>query len=341
MRYGRFAYLALLAGLVCPDVFAANSQLLTQEQLDKSLRVDFWYGGWEADYTKTAYEAMFSYRNLENVHLYAGFGDSKQVYYNRSKVYAGGYYFYRESSYFKTFMSQKTYDYPVDPVTRTINPDSSSYHKEPKLEFELFHRFQENLRARFAYEISRPNFFHDPDTSVTNHKLGAELIVDTSIPGLRTKLYAFMLHDPDPNLTEIKGRNNPRTALGTAATTSVVYKNSYLYGGAIEYVRDTWEAEVRLLQNRDLDNSYNYSVLNKFLYRLDDKRYLLFNYLHDVFSNQSNYAGQTGNVHLASYYQQYSPRMKYGVGVKRIDVPGRTDDTAFIFLQVNTGVMLQ
>ena len=284
---------------------------------------------------------MFSYRNLGNLHLYAGFGDSKQIYYDRSKVYAGGYYFFQDSSYIKSFVSQKTYDYPVNPVTRTVNPDSSSYHKEPKLEFELYHQFRENLRGRLSYEISRPTFFYDPNASVTNHKLGSELGIDTPIHGLHTKLYAAMLHDPDPNLTEIKGRNNSRTALGTATTTAVVYKNTFLYGGAVEYVRDMWEVEVKLLQNRDLDNSYNYSLLNKLIYRLDDKRYLQFDYLHDVFSNQSNYAGQTADVHLVSYYQQYSQRLKFGFGAKRIAVPGRTDDTAFVFLQANTGLFLK
>jgi hypothetical protein len=341
MKISRCVFIVLLTALTCRDALAANNPPARQEQLDQSLRIDFWYGGWEADYTKTAYEMMFSYRNLGNLHLYGGFGDSKQVYYDRSKVYAGGYFFFQDSSYFKTFVSQKTYDYPVNPVTRTVNPDSSSYHREPKLEFELYHQFKENLRGRLSYEISRPTFFYDPNATVTNHKLGTELGMDTPIPGLHTKLYAAMLHDPDPNLTEIKGRNNSRTAMGTATTTAVVYKNTFLYGGAVEYVRDMWEVEVKLLQNRDLDNSYNYSLLNKLIYRLDDKRYLQFDYLHDVFSNQSNYAGKTADVHLISYYQQYSQRLKFGFGAKRIAVPGRTDDTAFVFLQANTGLFLK
>lgn len=346
MKKYRFTFFALLIALVCNEAFAAKTQPVKQQEvkpdrLDQSLRVDFWYGGWEADYTKTAYEMMFSYRDLGNLHLYTGFGDSKQIYYNRSKFYAGGYYFYQDSSYFKTFVSQKTYDYPVNPTTLTVNPDSSSYHKEPKLEFELYHRFAESLRGRLTYELSRPSFFHDPNASVTNHKLGGDINIGTPVPGLRAKLYTVMLHDPDPNLTEIKGRNNSRTALGTATATSVVYKNSYLFGGAAEYVWNQWEFEAKLLQNRDLDNSYNYSVFHKLVYRLDDERQLQFHYLHDVFSRQSNYYGKTANVYLGSYYQQYSPALKIGFGLKRIAVPGRTDDTAFIFLQANTGLTLK
>ena len=341
MKLQTAACFALLFGLSGQDAFAAKNPPVVPDRLNESLRVDFWYGGWEADYTKSAYELMFSYRDLGNLHLFAGFGNARQIYYDRSKIYAGGYLFFDSNSYLKTFVTRKTYEYPIDPTTLTVNPDSSSYHKEPKLEFELSHRFDEILLGRVSYEISHPSIFHDPGASVTNHKLGSEIIVSTPLSGLHTKIYAAMLHDPDPNLTEIKGRDNPRTALGTASTTKVIYKNSYLFGGAIEYVRDKWEIEVKLLQNRDLDNSYKYTLLNKFIYRIDDDRQFQIDFLHDEFSSQSNYSGLTANVHLYSYYQRYSPRLKYGLGFKRIDVPGRTDDTGFVFVQVNTGALLK
>jgi hypothetical protein len=44
---------------------------------------------------------------------------------------------------------------------------------------------------------------------------------------------------------------------------------------------------------------------------------------------------------MYSYYQRYSQRLKFGLGFKRIDVPGRTDDTGFVFMQVNTGALLK
>lgn len=329
---------ALLTGFIGQHVFAADNGPLNQELLDRSLRMDFWYGGWEADYTKTAYELMASYRNIDKLHLAAGFGQAKQAYYDRSKAYAGGYYFYQDKSYFRTFVTQKKYDYPVNPATLTVNPDSSSYRNEPKLDMELSHQLKQNLLGRLSYEISRPDFFHDPNTTVTNHKLGAELYYATAIPELRTRLYASVLHDPDPNKTEIKGRDNPLTPLGAATVTTVVYKTTSLFGGAVEYVEGKWEAEAKLLENRDLDNSYNYSLINKFIYRINDDRNLRLDYLHDKFSNQSHFSGRTANVYLVSYYQQYSPVLKYGVGYKHIGLPDRSNDTAFVFLQYKTGV---
>jgi hypothetical protein len=95
------------------------------------------------------------------------------------------------------------------------------------------------------------------------------------------------------------------------------------------------------MQNRDLDNSYKYSMFNKFIYRIDDERYFQVDFLHDKFSNQSNFAGQSANVQMFSYYQRYSPRLKFGAGFKRIGVPDRVDDTAFLFLQANTGLLLK
>lgn len=349
MKLFSVAFFALSMTLMCHEAFAAKTQPaknepkqeVMQDRLENSLRVDFWYGGWEADYTKSAYELMLSYRDLGKLHLFTGIGDAKQIYYNRSKVYAGGYYFYQDSSYIKAFVAKKTYDYPTDPATLTVNPDSSSYRTEPKLELELSHRFKEDLLGRLSYEVTRPSFFHDPSASVTNQKLGGELNVATPLPGLHAKLYAALLRDPDPSATEIRGRDNPRTALGAATNTAVVYKTSRLYGAAIEYVWDKWEVEVKLLQNRDLDDSYDYSIFNKLIYRVDDDRHLQVDYLHDEFSGQSNFAGQSADVQLFSYYQRYSPKLKFGVGFKRIAVPNRTDDTAFVFVQANTGLLLK
>ncbi len=341
MKIHLFLCALLSSWFVCQNAFAEVDKPLNQEQLDRSLRLDFWYGGWEADYTKKAYELMASYRGVDNLHLLGGFGKANNVYYDRSKVYAGAYYFYEEYSYIKTLVSLKKYDYPINPATLTINPDSSSYHREPKLELELSRSLTDRLRGNFSYEISHPNFFHDQDTSITNHKLGAELIFVTANPELHAKLYASMLHDPDPNTTEIKGRDNLLTPLGVAAATSVNYQNSTLFGGAADYVKEKWELEIKFLENRDLDNSYDYSLLNKFIFRLDDKSHVRLDYLHDKFSSQSNYAGRTANVYMISYYRELSQELKFGFGLKHIGLPNQSNDTAFIFLQAKTGVEFQ
>jgi hypothetical protein len=347
--------LVILAVLHCPIVMAkdspksngkqpdkaANTQPIPQSnaQLDRGLNVDFWYGGWEPDYTKTAYEAMFSYRAIDQFHLVAGFGDSKQVYYDRSKVYAGAYYFYEDYSYFRMFVSERKYKYPIAPGAVAPNPDSSSYERVPKLELEVSQYFNQDLRGALSYELSRPNFFHDKDTSITVQKFGGELAFATPNPKVRAKVFATLLRDPDPNKTEIKGFDNPWTAQGVASATSVVNRTTSLLGGAVQYVEDKWNVEVKYMQNRDLDNSYDYSLLGKFTYRLDDARSVQIDHVHDRFSNQSNLRGKTADVYLASYFQQISPDTKCGFGLKHIGVPNFNQNTGFIYIQYKTGVI--
>lgn len=321
------------------QVVQAETEALSPQQLDDSIRINIWYGGWEADYTKTAYEMMFSYRNISDLHLYAGFGDAEQVFYDRSKTYAGAYYFYQDYSYFKLFFSEKNYEYPLDPQTLVANPDSSSYDQVPGVEFEISNLFSNGFRATVGYEVTQPNFFYDPDRSIENIKLYTELSIPTVIPQLRTKLYAALLRDPDPKLTEIKGRDNPHTSGGIAAITTVKYQTSTHKGVAIEYIANIWELEIKYLENRDLDGSYDYSLLNQYIYRLDPKRYLQFDYVYDTYSNESYLAGKTADVIMLSYYQEISAKYKFGIGYKQISVPDSDDSTAFISLQVKTGVL--
>ena len=331
--------LILIAVLKCQLALAADNRELTAKNLDKGLNIDFWYGGWEPDYTKTAYEAMFSYRAIDKIHLYAGLGDSKQVFYDRTKIYAGGYYFYEDYSYIRLFISRKKYDYPIGPGAITPNPDSSSYDKVPRLELEVSQYFSKDTRGTLTYELSRPNFFHDKNTTITVQKLGGELSMVAADPKWHPKIYASLLRDPDPNKTEIRGFDNPLTPLGVATSTQVAFRTASLLGGAVQYAEDDWDLEVKYLQNRDLDNSYNYSLLNKFAYRIDDNRSIQLDYVYDKFSNQSNLPGMNANVYMASYFQQISPGVRYGLGYKHIDIPNRVQDTGFIYIQAKTGVL--
>lgn len=319
--------LVLALAMQCQIVHAAENK-----PQDDRLSIDFWYGGWEPDYTKTAYEAMLTYQAAEKLRLNAGYGDAEQVYYDRTKFFAGGYYFYQDYSYLRAHYNRKKYEYPVVPGTVTPNPDSSSYDTVPRYEFEISHYFNKDLRGGLSYELSRPNFFHDKSTTITVHKLSAEVIMAASSI-LRPKLFASTLRDPDSRKTEIRGRDNAATPLGVSPVTSVTFKTTSLLGAAVEYVENTWEAEIKYLQNRDLDNSYDYSLLSNVSYKIDGNSKLRLDHVYDKFSNESNLSGRTANVYMASYYYQITPSTKFGVGVKHIGVPNRSEDTGFVYLR--------
>lgn len=315
-------------------IYSSNVYAVEKE----GIQIKGWVGGWEPDYTKEGYETMLFYDGIDSLDLYAGYGYSDQVYYTRQKVYAKGYYFYNPNSYLKLDLAMKDYDYPVDPAIDKPNPDSNSYDKVPVTELEVSHWLIKTVRGTLAYEFFSPNFFYDKDTTAKNHKISAEVYYKPSPEGLRAKLIYALLRDPDPDTTEIKGRDNLNTPTGIATSTDVEYRSSSLLGGALEYVRDRWEAELKYLPNRDLDNSYKYSFLTGVGYRVNPELSTRLDYVYDKYSSKSIYAGESANVYMVSALYKLTPRLDLGAGYKHIDIPRGDENTGFISISYKTGL---
>jgi len=300
-----------------------------------------WIGGWEPDYTKESYEAMVSYRGIDKTDLVGGYSYADQIYYTRHKVYASGYYSYNPGSYLKLNITHKDYNYPVDPAVLKPNPDSNSYDKVNIMEVEVSHWLTRDLRGTLAYEYSVPNFFYDRDSKAENHKISSELYYLPPIDYLRFKLIYALLRDPDPGRTEIKGRNNPDTPSGIATNTDVQYQTQSLLGGGIEFEKGRWDGEIKYLPNRDLDRSYKYSFLAGIGYEFTDNTKGKLDYVYDKYSPESNYAGKTAKVYLASIYHKLNPSIDIGLGYKYIDLPTDNEITGFLALVYRTGMDIQ
>ncbi len=313
-----------------PDDKEAASDLESLK-LDRGLQIRGWFGGWEADYTQTSYEAMLSYGGFDRLDLYAGYSYSDQIYYTRDKFYAKGYYFYEPRSYLKFYFAYKDYDYPIDPAVKKPNPDSNSYDKVPTFEVEVAHWLTEDVRGTLIYEFYRPNFFHDKDSTANNHKLTGELYWVTPLEYLKFKVIYAILRDPDPDKTKIKGRNG-------ATVTDVTYQTQQLLGGAVEYDRDRWSAELKYLPNRDLDNSYEYSILTSIGYRFTPKLKGRLDYVYDKYSNNSIYANKKAYVYMASGFYKLNEAVDLGVGVKKLDLPTTDETTGFVSVRYKTGL---
>src|SRR3972149_6992464 len=295
-------------------------------------------GGWEPDYTQESYEAGLSYGGIDRLDLNAGYSYADQIYYSRHKVYGSGYYFYNPDSYLKLQLAYKDYNYPVDPAVQKPNPDSNSYDTVRIFEVEGSHWFKRVLRGTLAYEYFRPTFFHDKDSAANNHKVSAELYYRTPLEYLIFKAMYAILRDPDPDKTEIKGRNNPNTPAGTATTTDVQYQTQSLLGGGAEFSRGKWNAELKYMPNRDLDSSYKYSVLAGAGYDFTERVTGRFDYVYDKYSSESNYAGKKAKVYLASVFYKLDPFVDLGVGYKYIDLPTDNDSTGFLTISYKTGL---
>ena len=309
-------------------------------KLRKGLRLKVMLGGWEPDYTKESYEAGLSYGGIDRLDLNAGYSYADQIYYSRHKVYGSGYYFYNPDSYLKLQLAYKDYNYPVDPAVQKPNPDSNSYDTVRIFEVEGSHWFKRVLRGTLAYEYFRPTFFHDKDSAANNHKVSVELYYITPLEYLRFKAMYAILRDPDPGKTEIKGRNNPNTPAGTATTTDVQYQTQSLLGGGAEFSMGRWNAELKYMPNRDLDSSYKYSILAGVGYDFTERVTGRFDYVYDKYSSESNYAGKTAKVYLASVFYKLDPFVDLGVGYKYIDLPTDNDSTGFLTISYKTGLGL-
>ncbi len=306
---------------------------------ERGLQFRGWIGGWEPDYTKEGYEAMLFYDGLSRLNLYAGYSYSDQVYYNRKKVYVSGYYFYRPDSYMKLYLARKDYDYPVDVAVLKPNPDSNSYDKVPVAELEVSHWFIKTVRGTLAYEYFRPDFFYDQDTSADNRKISAEVYYLLPMDSIRAKLIYANLKDPDPDNTEIKGRDNLKTPLGMATATDIRYQTSSLLGGALEYDKDQWRGELKYLPNRDLDNSYKYSFLTGVGYELNPRLSTRLDYVYDKYSSTSAFAGNTAKVYMMSALYSLNDRIDLGFGYKHIHIPRGNENTGFVSLSYKTGLV--
>ncbi len=296
--------------------------------IDRGLRLRGWIGGWEADYTEEAYDVMLSYGRLDQLDLHAGYSYSNQAFYTRDKVYAKGYYFYTPNSYVKASLALKDYDYPV---TTTPVPDSNSYDKVTIIELEGTRWFNDNLRGTLTYEYFRPSFFHDSDSHASNHKVTAEAYFHTSYDYLKGKVILAILRDPDPDTTTIMGRNG-------ATVTNVDYQLSALLGGGLEYDRERWGAGVMILPNRDLDSSYSYSILTNVSYQIREDLTGRVDYLHDEFSSDSNFSGDTANVYMVSALYNLNRRTDLGAGLKYIDLPTGSESTGSLLISYKTGL---
>lgn len=311
---------------------------LNNLKLKRGLQLKAFFGGWEPDYTRLAFEGALFYGGFDRFDLNAGYSYADQTYYTRHKVFANGYYYYNPTSYLKLNLAYKDYNYPVDPSVQKPNPDSNSYDTVPVVELEISHWFIRFLRGTFAYEYFRPNFFYDKDSHADNHKISTELYYITPFEPLRLKAMYAILIDPNPHKTTIKDRSLNMPVGTTAQTTNVRYQTQSLFGGGVELSIKKVSAELKYIPNRDLDSSYDYSILAELGYEFTEKISARLDYVYDKYSPESNYAGKTANVYMVSGLYKLHPRIDLGAGYKYLNLPTDNQHTGFLSLIFKTGL---
>jgi hypothetical protein len=345
---------ALAAVATVVAVLAAPAAAAAQAALDRtpdvpvrtprpfSLRAD--YGGTEPGTSKRAFEAVASGRPADEWQVDAGGTWSDQVFYESTRGYLTGYRFFNDGlSYGKADASLRRYTYPTDPAVQRPNPDSNSYEWVQRGELEASHPFTPWLRGTAQYQLFRASFFHDGSSWAVNHKVSGELEV-RPLPRLRVAARAAALRDPDPNHTVIRGRPVPGTTTVIAGATHVAYRWSSLVGGWAAVDLDRVAAKVEVLPNRDLDNSYAWSILTTVDLRLTRAADLRLQHVHDEYSTVSTFRGRTAEIFMAAAGYAVTDGLRLRGGYRWFDTPAyngpgrKTDGSAILGVEWRTAL---
>jgi hypothetical protein len=310
----------------------------------KDLRVRLDLGGTEPGTSKQGFEGVVSYRGAAPYEVQLGYTYTDQVVYTSNRGYVTAYRFYDdELSYVKADATLRKYDYPLSGVAP--NPDSNSYEWVPRGELEWSHRLSEAWRGELQYQIFPANFFWDKSSWAVNNKLSAALAF-RAIPQLTLAARAAVLRDPDPSTTTIVGRklpNPPPTAncsvppidaVCIATRTSVSYRTTSLVGGSVALDLGRVGVKAEYLPNRDLDNSYSWSLLSTLDLRLTDAFEVRLQEVHDEYSSLSNFPGHTAEIVMGVAGYKVSEAFRLRAGYKYVDAPTRTGGTVLVGLEL-------
>jgi len=327
----------------------------------RGLRLSGWLGGDEPGTSQQAVNAELWYGGLDRLELKAGYGYSDAIFYQSNKGFATAYWFYAPDSYLQADFTYRKYSYPVELGGTAPNPDTSSYEQAPRGTLEVQHWFGKALRGTLSYQLYAPTFWHDRATRITNHKVSAEAMLLLG-GSFRVGALVGALRDPDPKTTDIRGRPLPSgststgvdcTPLGAplpvvcATGTRVKYRVEPLFGGFLGYEAASWGLEVKGITNRDLDASYDLSLLTTLTAQPIDRTELMLAWVHDRYASVSSFPNRSGDVVWASGRYWVLPALALGGGVKWVNNPSpqsrtdggwRSSTTLLLSLEYRTGL---
>jgi len=353
---------AALAQAVAADPQDREAQDdLADLRRNRGLRLSGWLGGDEPGTSKQAVNAELWYGGLDRLELKAGYGYSDAIFYQSNKGFATAYWFYAPDSYLQADFTYRKYSYPVELGGTAPNPDTSSYEQAPRGTLEVQHWFGRALRGTLSYQLYAPTFWHDPATRITNHKVSAEAMLPLG-GSFRVGALVGALRDPDPKTTDILNRPLPSgsPSAGFACPTATVptqvcaretrvhYRVEPLFGGFVGYEAGRWGLEVKGITNRDLDASYDFSLLTTLTAQPIDRAELMLAWVHDRYASVSSFPDASGNVLWASGRYWVLPVLALGGGVKWVNNPSpqsrtpsagwRNSATLLLHLEYRTGL---
>lgn len=283
------------------------------------------YGGGEIDYTTKDMRVRFFYGGLDFLDFYAGYSYSDKAFYRRKQQKADLYIFPNYKFYVRLGFRYKTYEYPpsINP-----NPDINAYATIPDGQIELAYYYRGDDHFSIELEYFKPNFFWNKSLYADNFKLSGTWRTRVFGP-VYFKAYGALLHDPDPATFVMDTLTN--TVKGFK------YERLGLLGGAIGVSMPRWDISTKVIPDRDLDRSTDYSVFADISYDPGTWKFS-YDYLLDKYSKFSYRAGQLSHVHMLTVRLKQAGFADVLFGVKYLIRDKKSQITPFIALNLLTGI---
>ena len=285
----------------------------------RSLHVFSSYGGWEVDNTKNSYDAGVFAGWVDWLDLYASYSRSDRLFYHRESFSVDAYIFTSYDMFIRLGYRAKRYEYST-----ATSPDLSAYVHVPDLQLELSYSYTPDNSVSLEAEFFSPDFFMNRSLRANNFKVSGS-VRNWIIRPVYAKLFAAILRDPDP-LSFIQ--DSPGTI------SSFRYETVSLVGSALGAEVGGFNAEVKYIPDRDLDNSIDWSLFTRIGYSWEHIG-IQYDMLLDNYRAVG--AGRTSRVHLLTLLMKPLAMLDLRVGVKSISRT-ITEVMPFVSVRFKTGL---
>jgi hypothetical protein len=286
---------------VRPDDDASKSAI-RELAISRSAHVSASFGGSDVDYTRNYSEVDGFAGYVDWLDFYGGYSVADKISYKRTSIAVDAYVFPAYDTYLRAGARMKTYSYPATAPA----PDLAAYRRVPDVQLEWSRSFGPATTLSLEGEYFTPNFYYNEHLHAHNFKVALNLT--QSLGGhMYVKALAALLRDPDPASIAADPATGQLQSFG--------YQVVALAGGGVGYDDDRLNAEVKVIPDRDLDHSLQWSLFGHATYawRFMTARYDL---LYDRYAEAGGIRPPDSQVNMFSLEFHPFPELAIRPGVK-------------------------
>jgi len=279
------------------------------------------YGGWEVDYSRNVYDLNVFAGAADWLDLRGGYSKSDRVFYERSNIWLDAYLFPSYNLCVRLGAQRKEYLYPRS----FVSPDDNAYAVVPSFQFEANYTYHTDNYISLEAEYFTPSFYWQRNQRAHNAKVGVTLR-NWLVRPVYAKLFGAILRDPDP------GSFVMDPVIG--GIDAFRYARQSLVGGAVGIDAARWNAEIKVVPDRDLDRSIDWSLFGRVRY-VAGAALLQYDFLYDVYPLSPSRQVGSSKVHMFTVGLEPIRLLEVRLGAKTL-MREVTSVSPFVLVRVKT-----